>query len=295
VVLRKDGQERRVEAEFVAVGCGIPGSALLLRRSRNQAHPEGLGNDHGVLGRYMGGHHSGVIFPIMSWKPLGARHTKTMAINCFYEASSQWPYPLGAIQIAGQMPIWEGASKLLRPIVKAVAQRSLTCFYMIEAVPTREAGLVFSGDELADRVLPPHSTKTFEQLRTKAVAAFRKAGYPVIARKRNDLWHEVGTARMGKDPTSSVTDVNGMVHGIAGLYVVDASVLPSAGAVNTGLTIIALALRTGDAISNGVSSAAGRTAQATLRGTSRSLPSASTAPETPASVYSASSFTLQTS
>jgi choline dehydrogenase-like flavoprotein len=38
------------------------------------------------------------------------------------------------------------------------------------------------------------------------------------------------------------------VHGIRGLYVVDASTLPSAGAVNTALTIIALALRAGDHI-----------------------------------------------
>jgi choline dehydrogenase-like flavoprotein len=41
-----------------------------------------------------------------------------------------------------------------------------------------------------------------------------------------------------------------MVHGIEGLYVADASALPSAGAVNTGLTIVALALRTGDAIAH---------------------------------------------
>jgi len=45
-----------------------------------------------------------------------------------------------------------------------------------------------------------------------------------------------------------VVDASGQVHGVTGLYVADASILPSAGAVNTGLTIIALALRTGDAI-----------------------------------------------
>jgi choline dehydrogenase-like flavoprotein len=50
---------------------------------------------------------------------------------------------------------------------------------------------------------------------------------------------------MGADPATSVTDARCQVHGIDGLYVVDASVLPSAGAVNTGLTIAALALRVG--------------------------------------------------
>ena len=43
-------------------------------------------------------------------------------------------------------------------------------------------------------------------------------------------------------------DPNCQVHGIDGLFAVDASVLPSAGAVNTGLTIMALALRCGDHI-----------------------------------------------
>jgi choline dehydrogenase-like flavoprotein len=50
------------------------------------------------------------------------------------------------------------------------------------------------------------------------------------------------------DPATSVVDPNCQIHGIEGLYVVDASVLPSAGAVNTALTIIALALRAGDHI-----------------------------------------------
>ena len=188
------------------------------------------------------------MFPIVSWRKLGSRHTKTIGINNFYGPSADWPYPTGVIQIAGQMPIWEGANRLMRPIVKAVATRSLTCFYMTEAVPTREAGIVFDGDTLARTVPPPLNAKTFARLRTLAVKAFRKAGYPVIPRNRSDLWHEVGTARMGSDPGSSVTDANCMVHGIEGLYVADASALPSAGAVNTGLTIVALALRTGDII-----------------------------------------------
>jgi choline dehydrogenase-like flavoprotein len=263
IVIRKGGHEHIVCGDVVALGCGIPGSAVLLRRSRNAAHPEGLGNAHGVLGRFMGGHHAGAIFPIVSWKPIGSRHTKTMSINCFYEASDEWPYPMGVIQAAGQMPIWEGASKLRRPIIKAVASRSLVCFYMTEAVPTREAGLVFSGDSLASRIMPPHNSKTFARLGKKAVAAFRKAGYLVIKRRGMDFWHEVGTARMGQHPENSVVDPNGMVHGIEGLYVVDASVLPSAGAVNTGLTIIAVALRTGDVILGKASSIAhssGRTA-----------------------------------
>ncbi len=46
---------------------------------------------------------------------------------------------------------------------------------------------------------------------------FRKAGYFVLPRSRNDLWHEVGTARFGADPATSVTDLDCQVRGISGL------------------------------------------------------------------------------
>jgi choline dehydrogenase-like flavoprotein len=61
--------------------------------------------------------------------------------------------------------------------------------------------------------------------------------------------------RFGTDPATSVVDPNCQVHGINGLYVADASVLPSAGAVNTALTIGALALRAGDHIGGRVQAA----------------------------------------
>jgi len=243
-----DGQTRTYRSDTVSVNCGVPGTALLLRRSRNAAHPDGLGNDHGMLGRYMGGHYAGVVFPVVSWRPIGSRHTKTIAINQFYEPSADWPFPTGVIQVAGQMPIWERAHPILRPALKAFATRSLTCFYMTEAPPTFDAGVSFDGDAEANRVPPPLNEATFRRLRRLATEAFRRAGYIVVPRSRRYLWHPVGTARMGDDPKTSVTDPYGAVHGIAGLYVADASTLRSAGAVNTALTIAALALRTGDAV-----------------------------------------------
>lgn len=248
VVLMVDGTERTVKAETVVVSCGIPGTALLLRRSRTAAHPEGLGNNNGLLGRYMAGHSSGVIFPLLGLKTIWGKHTKTFAINTYHDSAPGVEWPGGVIQVAGQTPFWEGANRLMRPIVKFIAKRSLTIFYMTESLPTKESGLVFEGDRVKEVVRPLHNPKTFANLRNLAAGLFRRAGYLVIPRSRNDLWHEVGTARMGHSPETSVTDTNCQVHGVSGLYVVDASVMPTAGTVNTGLTIIALALRTGDEI-----------------------------------------------
>lgn len=53
--------------------------------------------------------------------------------------------------------------------------------------------------------------------------------------------HLMGTARMGGDPTRSVCDPHGRVHDTAGLYVADASLLPTPLGTNPMETIMALA------------------------------------------------------
>ncbi|HTG69245.1 MAG TPA: GMC family oxidoreductase [Candidatus Udaeobacter sp.] len=60
--------------------------------------------------------------------------------------------------------------------------------------------------------------------------------------------HESGTCRMGNDPSTSVTNRFGQVHGISGLYVADNSVFPTVSGTNPTLTIVALAIRTADYI-----------------------------------------------
>jgi choline dehydrogenase-like flavoprotein len=256
VVLRRGGEEIIVNSDVVALCAGTQRSPALLRRSRTASHPNGLGNNADCLGRYLAGHSVGMIFPLISWRKLPPIFTKTFAVNSYHDGADDWLFPLGVIQAAGQMPFWNEASRVLRPAAHLVGQHASMCFYMTEAVPTREARLIFDGDELAGRVAPVHSLQSFERLRRKARDMFRSAGYYSVARRQAPvLWHQVGTARLGVDPAISVVDPACQVHGIKGLFVVDASVLPTAGAVNTGLTIIALALRAGDIIAGAMPSA----------------------------------------
>lgn len=245
VELRRSGTDTLVKAKTVAVCAGLTETATLLRRSRTDAHPGGLGNANDCLGRYLAGHSVGVFFVVAGLSRIGPTHTKTFAINEHYLGAPGWPYPTGTIQIAGQYPFWEDSSRLVRPAARAVGARSLLCFYMTEALPSRDSGFTFEGDEIASRRLPVRNAKTFSILRKLAIGMFRQAGYLVWAPTRENIWHEVGTARLGLDPKESVVDPNCQVHGIDGLFVVDASVLPSAGALNTALTINALALRAG--------------------------------------------------
>jgi len=244
VEVERDGERAIVPAGGIVVSAGLEATVALLRRSRTGAWPEGLGNAGGALGRYLAGHSTGMLFPFVSLRKMADEHTKTFAINQFYHGDSTWRWPLGVIQMSGQMPMWREVGRAIRPIAHILARHALTAFYMTEALPGRDTGFRFDGDRLVGKQDAIHNMRTFRHMRKLATGMFRQAGYPVLARRRPPyLWHETGGARMGDDPATAVVDRNLAVHGIAGLHVVDASVLPSAGAVNTGLTIMALASR----------------------------------------------------
>jgi len=64
--------------------------------------------------------------------------------------------------------------------------------------------------------------------------------------------HLMGGCRMGNDPTTSVTDPWGKVHGQNDIYVADASLFPAAAEINPYLTIMALADRVAEGIRHGL-------------------------------------------
>jgi choline dehydrogenase-like flavoprotein len=55
--------------------------------------------------------------------------------------------------------------------------------------------------------------------------------------------HIMGTARMADDPRRGATDGAGQVHGVEGLVIADASVLPTSVGVNPQESIVAMTLR----------------------------------------------------
>ncbi|MBT4521709.1 MAG: GMC family oxidoreductase [Halieaceae bacterium] len=58
--------------------------------------------------------------------------------------------------------------------------------------------------------------------------------------------HEMGTARMGDDPTNSVLNSRNQAHDVANLFVTDGSCMTSASCVNPSLTYMALTARAVD-------------------------------------------------
>ena len=63
------------------------------------------------------------------------------------------------------------------------------------------------------------------------------------------MYHHIGTTRMHRDPRHGVVDADLRVHSTSNLYVAGSSVFPTGGYVNPTLTIIALAHRLADRVS----------------------------------------------
>ena len=66
--------------------------------------------------------------------------------------------------------------------------------------------------------------------------------------RASTCYHPVGTCVMGRDPAHSVVDANLKVHGLDGLYVVDASVFPTVTSGNTHAPTTMVAHKGADAI-----------------------------------------------
>ena len=60
--------------------------------------------------------------------------------------------------------------------------------------------------------------------------------------------HQMGSARMGADPATSVADPRGELHDTPGVWVGDASAFPTASGTNPMISVMALAHRTATTI-----------------------------------------------
>ena len=59
-----------------------------------------------------------------------------------------------------------------------------------------------------------------------------------FSRSAHTCWHPVGTCRMGKGESDSVTASDGRVHGMQNLFIYDASIYPFHTSSNTNLPVL---------------------------------------------------------
>ncbi len=87
-----------------------------------------------------------------------------------------------------------------------------------------------------------------EDIKIQIMEMFDKAGFKNITPYDREYGlgrgiHEMGTARMGRDPKTSVLDAHNRVHAVPNVYVTDGACMTSASCVNPSLTYMALTLR----------------------------------------------------
>lgn len=267
VVVRRAGQREEFSADIVVTSCGAINSAALLLRSANDKHPRGLANSSDMLGRHYMGHVNSVLMAL-SKCPNPTIFQKSLSLNDFYFGANGWNYPMGHISFVGKLDgeTLRGGAPAIAPgwTLDLMAKHSLDFWLTSEDLPDpnnrvtidSEGGVVLSyspnNQEGHKRLIV--KLKELMQQQSQCSVHGQNCHEGLFARNLfigqriplAGVAHQVGTARFGRDPRTSVLDANCKAHDLDNLYVVDGSFFVSSGAVNPALTIMANALRVGE-------------------------------------------------
>jgi choline dehydrogenase-like flavoprotein len=272
VILRKDGVETAVRARVFVLAAGAVHTPKLILNSRGQHWPDGVANRNGMVGRNLM-FHAGLRF--IMWprkKHASSGPRKSLCFRDFYFHGGQ---RLGAVQSSGfeagygdllvhlygefdRGPLRR--LRILRPFLRipakltAAARGRGTIFSaIIEDLPYADNRVVLESTE-ADGVLMKYTVRPELRDRVERLQDLlrqhldkRRTIFPGHGVELN-LSHACGTCTMGADPAASVVDRDCRAHGIANLFITDASFMPTSAAINPSLTIAANALRVSESI-----------------------------------------------
>ena len=263
VVVDHAGERETFTGDLVVVSCGAANSARLLLASASDAHPAGLANGSGQVGRNYMFHNSQAVLAL-SKEENPTVFQKTLGLNDFYFGSPDFEYPLGNIQMVGKSSaeMYRGEKPIQTRLAPGADARP--------GRPPRGRLLALDRGPAAARK-PRHVARRrrdqaqlhAEQRGAEAAPAARAqvaAGAPrhaprppAAAARLPQERHPGGGLRApgGHLPLrdrsrASVLNTDCRAHEVDNLYVVDTSFFPSIGAVNPALTAMANALRVGD-------------------------------------------------
>jgi choline dehydrogenase-like flavoprotein len=266
VVVRRGGVEERYRGDVVVSSCGAINSAALMLRSASARHPNGLANGSDQVGRNYMSHINSVMLAV-SKCPNPTVFQKTLAVNDFYFGSPEFPHPMGHISFIGKTDahvLAAGAPKFVPGFtLELMAKHSLDFWLTSEDLPSPENRVTIGRDGKVHLAYTANNEEGHKRLQAKLKTMMSATSCPIhgpscfqglermnaYIGKRIPLAgvaHQNGTARFGRDPKTSVLDVNCKAHEVDNLYVVDGAFFPSSSAVNPALTIMANALRVAD-------------------------------------------------
>ena len=249
VMVSREGRTELYEADTVILAAGAVNTAKILLAS-------GIANSSDQVGRNYMYHRSRAVMSIGPERN-NTVFQKTLALNDFYfpneELRTSWP--LGGIQMVGKSnaEAMRGESLIARHAPGAAldeaASHAVDWWLTTEDLPREENRVTLlpqSGRVMltVNQTGKQESRLLYRELRSM-LSHIGHYGFASHSIGIDGVAHQAGTARMGDDPRTSVTDVNLKAHDLDNLYICDASVFPSVGAVNPALTVMALAVRLG--------------------------------------------------
>ncbi len=256
------GQRERYSADIVVLAAGAANTAKILLCSASDKHPAGLANGSDQVGRNYMFHNSKAVAALTA-EPNETVYQKTLGLNDFYLGTDDRP-PLGNIQMLGKsnaMAMKGEEPKLTRLAphwsLDEVARHSVDIWLTTEDLPLPGNRVTVDADgriHLAYTASNKRETAgLYEELKTilnkvgmAAHHVYDKNFYMDMAIPLAAVAHQAGTCRFGADPATSVANTDCRAHEVDNLYLADASIFPSIGAVNPALTVMANALRVAD-------------------------------------------------
>lgn len=258
------GRQRSVEASwYVLAAGGLENPRILLNSNKQQ--PQGLANDHDVVGRYYSGHTvfkhvaGGGTQSCVAVLPGGRRR---LALY-----SDKDPRHLQGIFTLTSKAQWRermmGFSVTLDREQSDAADDRYPVFFMTEQVPNPESRLTLTDDKDALGLRRLHMAWRFhrkdidnleqgarlfaEFLEQSKLGSLSSRDFHFDPVASSDFSrHHIGATRMHDDPMRGVVDSECKVHGVDNLFICGTSVFPMAGLANPTLTVMALATRLGD-------------------------------------------------
>lgn len=259
VHVRRNGATETYEGSIIVSACGAVNSAALMLRSANEQHPNGLANGSDMVGRHYMSHNNATLLAV-SREPNPSRFQKTLGMTDFYQASDEWAYPMGLIQMMGKTDLnmlRKGAPPIMPNIaLEKMAEHSVDFFLTTSDLPLPENRVTLGSDGSIRLAYTQNNMEAHNRLTAKLKGMLNNIGcenhlLPCSVYLGNKIpiagvAHQSGTMRFGHDAATSVLDIHCKAHGLDNLYVVDSGFFVSSSAVNPSLTIMANALRVGD-------------------------------------------------
>ncbi len=248
------------------------GSTSILLQSKSKRFPNGLGNDSGELGHNLMDHHYAV-GASAEIEGFDDQYYKGRKPNGFYiprfrnidddktkqkEFIRGYGYQGGASRTGWQRAVSELSfgkelkDELLKPGPWRIGMSGFG-----ECLPYHENKVSLNYDILDEWGLPTldmdaevkeNELKMREDMKDQAVAMLKAAGYKNV---RGFLGkavpgaciHEMGTARMGHNPKTSILNKYNQIHAVPNVYVTDGACMTSSACQNPSLTYMALTAR----------------------------------------------------